>query len=467
MGDDLLEELEQRTRFEPRRELQHQQKRRFEQTRRAQRLENARKKRDATLLRACINAKPRPKRKRAIRPAKRALTAEEVERDFRARMEHLGLALEDPRADRAEVQALQALQRVMPAWRNFKARELQTASRADQSRVQRVQKKRRDSERASAQREHARAFAPVLRAIDPEHCCAPRATARPPFRSLKSFFRKTDGVFQAKTERRFNAFYFDMMVDRRHPSEEFPLAAVETSESEDEGARPDESSACARCLVPLVANHREGILTCPSCGVIRAGGFGLGYKQSFPEWSASTRTAAPYERLSHFKEFIARLEGSEKTEVPHYIINLVLQYCKSYDINPQLEPDRVTYAFLRNCLQQNDKSNFFKNISQIRSIVCRTEPLRFTEEQKSQLEGIFNRIQAPFSRHQGRRKNFLSYSYTIYKCCELLQYYEFMPYLSLLKAPQNLEAADNLWRKICEDLDDPNFPFIPTVSRRV
>jgi hypothetical protein len=76
------------------------------------------------------------------------------------------------------------------------------------------------------------------------------------------------------------------------------------------------------------------------------------------------------------------------------------------------------------------------------------------------LTQIFKEIQHPFEKHKGTRKNFLSYSYTTYKSCELLGYNEFLPLLPLLKAPQNLLKADAIWKKICEEC---KYEFIPTL----
>ena len=72
---------------------------------------------------------------------------------------------------------------------------------------------------------------------------------------------------------------------------------------------------------------------------------------------------------------------------------------------------------------------------------------------------MFNEIQKPFEKYKGKRKNFLSYAYTTYKSCELLGYTEFLPFLQLLKAPQNLKRADDLWELICQDL---KYEFIKT-----
>lgn len=130
-------------------------------------------------------------------------------------------------------------------------------------------------------------------------------------------------------------------------------------------------------------------------------------------------------------------------------------------MNPITNPELVTYQFLRTCLQQRGYARFFENISQIRGILTKQAPYKFSSLQKEQLTRIFKEIQAPFEKHRGNRKNFLSYSYTTYKSCELLGYHEFLPYLPLLKAPQNLMAADRLWKLICADLE---YEYVDTIK---
>ena len=121
----------------------------------------------------------------------------------------------------------------------------------------------------------------------------------------------------------------------------------------------------------------------------------------------------------------------------------------------------MTYGFLRDALKAQGYAEYFENISQIRGIITQIEPKTFTEDQREKLERIFKEIQGPFEKHRGKRTNFLSYAYTTYKSCELLQgdFAEFLPMLPLLKAKKNLDAADQLWKKICKDL---KYEFVPT-----
>jgi hypothetical protein len=83
------------------------------------------------------------------------------------------------------------------------------------------------------------------------------------------------------------------------------------------------------------------------------------------------------------------------------------------------------------------------------------------QELEERLRIMFKDIQAPFEKHcPPERKNFLSYSYVLYKFCELLGEDEYLEYFPLLKSKEKLYNQDVLFRKICEEL---RWEFIPTI----
>ena len=66
---------------------------------------------------------------------------------------------------------------------------------------------------------------------------------------------------------------------------------------------------------------------------------------------------------------------------------------------------------------------------------------------------MFNDIQEPFEKHCPKnRKNFLSYSYTLYKFFQLLKKDEYLIYFPLLKSREKLFEQEFIWKQICEEL---------------
>jgi len=83
------------------------------------------------------------------------------------------------------------------------------------------------------------------------------------------------------------------------------------------------------------------------------------------------------------------------------------------------------------------------------------------QELEECLRMMFKDIQKPFDTHcPAERKNFLSYSYVLYKFCELLSEDEYLQYFPLLKSKEKLYQQDVIWKMICQDL---MWEFIPTV----
>ena len=56
--------------------------------------------------------------------------------------------------------------------------------------------------------------------------------------------------------------------------------------------------------------------------------------------------------------------------------------------------------------------------------------------------------------------NFLNYYYTVYKLCELLDQRQFLPYFPMLKDRDKRIEQDEVWKKICGEL---NWEFVPTI----
>jgi hypothetical protein len=310
---------------------------------------------------------------------------------------------------------------------------------------------------------HKARMAPVLLAICPSHGTG--AKMRPEetvgASSLTGYFSSAQGEARRRTKREFHVFFSNQVAEARALVTAWPAPPGQATDtdSEGEGSKAESEFVCATCNGELIFDHRTGSTTCTMCGVSRAGGMGLGVQQTFADSQASSRTAAPYERIAHFKEFIARLEGTERTEIPEVVVNTLLLQCAMHRIDPIREHERVTYTFVRGALQRTGFCQFFENTTQLIGLLTKRQSRRFTDEEKAQLTRIFREIQVPFERHKGKRKNFLSYSFTLYKLCELLGMREFLPYLPLLKAPANLLAADALWEKICHDLD---YEFVRT-----
>ncbi len=124
-------------------------------------------------------------------------------------------------------------------------------------------------------------------------------------------------------------------------------------------------------------------------------------------------------------------------------------------------------------------SKYYKNISHIYSKITGFPPPSFNKEEEESLKKMFNDIQEPYKLNKpSTRKNFLSYSYVLYKFCEKLKYnakkngkmeeykkYEkFTKFFILLKARNKLRGQDILWKKICNKLNWDYYPSVQTIK---
>ena len=84
-----------------------------------------------------------------------------------------------------------------------------------------------------------------------------------------------------------------------------------------------------------------------------------------------------------------------------------------------------------------------------------------TPDLEDRLCSLFIEIQRPYAKYcPDDRVNFLNYYYTVYKLCELLGQTQFLDYFPMLKDREKRIEQDDIWRKICGEL---NWEFIPTI----
>ena len=89
------------------------------------------------------------------------------------------------------------------------------------------------------------------------------------------------------------------------------------------------------------------------------------------------------------------------------------------------------------------------------------KPPNMSPDLEDKLCNLFMEIQQPYSKHCPRdRVNFLNYYYVLYKMCELLNETSFLPYFPMLKDREKRIEQDEIWKKICQELD---WQFIPTI----
>lgn len=198
-----------------------------------------------------------------------------------------------------------------------------------------------------------------------------------------------------------------------------------------------------------------GYDVCQTCGrCCRSVIDGLTYKD---EQDLQVIGVYSYKRLNHFREWLAQFQGLENTAIPDEVIGKVRSEMKK----TRTSPDNLTTEVLRSILKKQKLTKYYERIPSILQTISGKNPLRMSPALEETLRLMFMEIQAPFNRVcPENRKNFLSYSYVLYKFCELLGEDEYLPCFPLLKSKEKLKECDRIWKLICADR---KYEYIPTI----
>ena len=198
----------------------------------------------------------------------------------------------------------------------------------------------------------------------------------------------------------------------------------------------------------------EGILICSACSK------NMQYlieneKPSYKEPPKEVCFYA-YKRINHFKEILAQFQGKETTQIPLDIIeNIKLQIKKE-----RIDLSKITNIKTKEVLKKLGYNKYYEHIPFIKDKLGIKPPVMSPELEET-LCNLFIELQAPYSKYcPDDRVNFLNYYYTAYKLCELLGENEYLEHFPMLKDREKRIEQDNIWKKICEELD---WEFIPTI----
>ena len=165
-----------------------------------------------------------------------------------------------------------------------------------------------------------------------------------------------------------------------------------------------------------------------------------------------------YKRENHFNEWLSQFQAQETTNIPPEVIEQLRNELKKIKIKAL---DEITHARVRTLLKKLKLNKYYEHVPYITNILSGISPPKMPQELEERLRIMFKDIQKPFDDNcPSERKNFLSYSYVLYKFCELLSEDSYLKYFPLLKSKEKLYQQDVIWKKICNDL---RWEYIPTI----
>ena len=216
------------------------------------------------------------------------------------------------------------------------------------------------------------------------------------------------------------------------------------------------------------SNKKSNVFKCPGCGsdelfvdtqtsseVCRQCGvstYVLGEELSYKEEQECSEKVVnnSYKRDNHLNEWILQFQGQETTNIPQEIIDQLRSEFKKQRIKDVKD---ITQQKVKQLLKKLKLSKYYEHSTYITNILNGLNPPTMSYKLEERLRYMFKEIQEPFEKHcPANRSNFLSYSYVLYKFCELLEEDEYLPYFPLLKSKEKLRQQDMIWKNICKEV---------------
>lgn len=208
---------------------------------------------------------------------------------------------------------------------------------------------------------------------------------------------------------------------------------------------------CPECGIERIMMVTEGILVCQECcfmDKVIVDSERPSFKEPPPEISYFA-----YKRINHFNEWLNQFQAKESSEIPPDVFDhIILELKKEKNLNLRnLKKSRV-----REILSKLKLNRYYEHVSHIIYKINGIPPPSIPNDLEEILRNMFRTIQGPFMKVcpeiAKKRKNFLSYSYVLYKFLELLGYDELKKQFPLLKCREKLHRQDKIWQGICKEL---------------
>jgi hypothetical protein len=162
-----------------------------------------------------------------------------------------------------------------------------------------------------------------------------------------------------------------------------------------------------------------------------------------------------YKRINHFREILAQFQAKETTSIPENVLESIKQQIKK----ERIDISQFTDKKAKEIMKKLGFNKYYEHIPFIKDKLGIKPPV-MTPDLEDRLCNLFMEIQGPYAKFcPDDRVNFLNYYYTVYKLCELLERREFLPFFPMLKDREKRIEQDQIWKKICIELD---WKFIPT-----
>jgi Zn finger protein HypA/HybF involved in hydrogenase expression len=216
----------------------------------------------------------------------------------------------------------------------------------------------------------------------------------------------------------------------------------------------EDYGSCPVCDTEMLFN--ETFLDCPGCGYrdcILVDSEKPSYKDPPREMSYYA-----YKKINHLNEWLAQFQAKETTEISPAVLDMIRAELKKERIT---DMSKLKPAKLKEVIKKLKLNRCYDHVAHVLNRLNGISAPVLSREVEEKLRFMFKEIQFSFVKHcPKKRSNFLSYSFVLYKFCQLLELDDYLPCFPLLKSREKLYMQDKIWQKICEDM---LWEFIRTV----
>lgn len=158
----------------------------------------------------------------------------------------------------------------------------------------------------------------------------------------------------------------------------------------------------------------------------------------------------------HFNEWLSNFQAKETLEIGEDVLEMVMTELQRQRFT---DPATITPKKVREVLKHLRLRKTYEHTAQICERITGIPAPKLSASTEEMCRLMFKATQPSFERHcPPERKNFLSYSYCLYKFLQQLGHDSLLENFTLLKGRDKLLKQDEIFMKICEDLDWTFYP---------
>lgn len=204
----------------------------------------------------------------------------------------------------------------------------------------------------------------------------------------------------------------------------------------------------------------SSVYVCEECGCTKSY-IGPSSDRYLPWDHQPAPAACPYRRSNHFNEYLDSFMARQTGTLPDEIFEKIYKELRKQRVT---DYSTLTQKRLRSIMKDLRFNKYYESAPFILYQIKGEKPPQITPAIEQELKSNFDLIQDPFEtvvqKIAPERKNFLSYSYTIFKMLQLMELDHLLEYFTLLKSREKLLVQDKIWKGICEIV---GWRFIPSI----